>query len=216
MNQKKVLVLQHRDELVDQNRQKFRSFTKNRFSTSLFTRFEKDWSGQVVFSMVQTLSRKKHLETMPPIDFMVIDEGHHAVSKTYKEIINRAKELNPKLKISGWTATPNRGDKIGLGKAFEDLAAQILLSDLVHKGYLVPPTAYAIEIDGLKKKLMALKRQRVVSMIWMRLKIFSIMALSARKLSGIGGKKHPIEKLSLFARPLSMPKTYPTNLMKLV
>jgi DNA repair protein RadD len=51
----KALVLAHRDELTEQNQQKF-SWVNPSITTSVFNAKTKDWSGQVTFAMVQTLS----------------------------------------------------------------------------------------------------------------------------------------------------------------
>ena len=58
-----VLVLQHRDELVNQNMDKFKRINPN-ILTSVVNAEEKDWNGDAVFSMVQTLSRPNNLDNM--------------------------------------------------------------------------------------------------------------------------------------------------------
>ena len=57
---KKALVIAHRDELTAQNCTKFQLVNPD-ISTSIFNADTKDWSGQVVFAMVQTLSREANL-----------------------------------------------------------------------------------------------------------------------------------------------------------
>ena len=99
----KQLVLQHRDELVRQNRAKFKLINPY-MSTSAFTAKLRDWSGQTTFGMVQSLVR--HLDTMPALDLLVIDEAHHAVASTYLKVVEKALALNPGCKIYGVTATP--------------------------------------------------------------------------------------------------------------
>ena len=142
----KVLVLAHREELINQNQEKFLIVNEG-VSTSIVKADIKDWDGQVVFSMVQTLSRKDNLLAMPTIDLLVIDEAHHAPAASYRNIINRARELNPNLKLYGVTATPNRGDKKGLGEIFGNCAYQIELIELMTDGYLVEPKTYVIDVD---------------------------------------------------------------------
>ena len=60
---KNVLVLQHRDELVNQNMDKFKRINPN-ISTSIVNAQEKNWKGDAVFSMVQTLCRPNNLQDM--------------------------------------------------------------------------------------------------------------------------------------------------------
>ena len=123
-NNKSVLVLQHRDELVSQNSIKFNKVNPD-ISTSIVDGSQKNWNGDVVFSMVQTLSRENNLSTMRPIDMLVIDESHHAAAESYKKVINKVRTDNPKSEIIGFTATPNRGDKKGLRNVFNNCSHQI-------------------------------------------------------------------------------------------
>ena len=142
----KVLVLAHREELIKQNQEKFLIVNEG-VSTSIVKADIKDWGGQVVFSMIQTLSRDYNLLEMPSIDLLVIDEAHHAPAASYRKIISRARDLNPNLKLYGVTATPNRGDKKGLGEIFGNCADQIELIELITDGDLVEPKTYVIDVD---------------------------------------------------------------------
>jgi len=152
----KVLVLAHRDELTEQNQDKFKQVNPN-VSTSIVNAENKDWSGQVIFAMVQTITRDEHLENMPAIDLLVIDEAHHATAESYLKIIEYAQKINPNLKLFGVTATPMRGDKSSLGVVFSNCADQIELHELIADGNLVPPVTYRIDTGETKEKLEALK-----------------------------------------------------------
>ena len=90
----KTLILAHRDELTLQNQAKFIRVNPD-ISTSIFDSRVKSWDGQVTFAMVQTLSLSENLEKIPKIDFLVIDEAHHAAAITYKRIIDKVLALNP-------------------------------------------------------------------------------------------------------------------------
>ncbi len=109
----KAAVLAHRDELTAQNLAKFRRVNPG-ITTSVVDAGQKSWGGQVTFAMVPTLTRQANLEAMPALDLLVIDEAHHAVADSYRRIIDRALQRNPDCRIYGVTATPNRGDKVGL------------------------------------------------------------------------------------------------------
>jgi len=151
----KACVLAHRDELTTQNMNKFNKINPH-LTTSLFNADTKSWEGQTTFAMVQTLSREEHLESMPTLDLLVVDEAHHATADSYLNIIARAKELNPKVKIFGVTATPNRGDKTSLGKVFSNCADQIKISELINEGHLVRPRTFVIDLGNTREKLKAL------------------------------------------------------------
>lgn len=154
---KRILVLQHRDELVDQNRIKFGKVNPY-ITTSIVNGTVKEWDGSAVFSMVQTLSRDNNLKHRPKFDMVVIDESHHAVAATYRKVIDAVRKDNPDAEVVGFTATPNRGDGKGLRDVFTNYAHQIELSTLIREGFLVPPKAYVIDVgtqedlQGVRKK----------------------------------------------------------------
>ncbi len=152
----KALILAHRDELTSQNQEKFLRINP-RISTSVFDSKTKSFAGQVVFAMVQTLSRKENLSIIPSFDLLVIDEGHHCVSPSYRSVIKEVKDKNPEVKIYGVTATPSRGDKKDLGDIFSNVADQIKISELVASGHLVRPRTYIIDV-GTQSELKKVKK----------------------------------------------------------
>jgi len=148
----KACILAHRTELTGQNRTKFERVNPG-MTTSVFDANEKSWLGQVTFAMVQTLSRQSHLEQMPTLDLLVIDEAHHASSDSYRYVIDAVLARNPKASICGLTATPNRGDGKGLREIFSNVADQISLGEMIAAGHLVSPRTFVIDVgvqDALK------------------------------------------------------------------
>ena len=152
----KACVLGHRDELTYQNAAKF-SLVNPHISTGLYNASAKSWDGQVTFAMVQTLARENNLQTMPFTDLVVIDEAHHVTAKTYKDILDHAKKINPKVKIFGVTATPSRGDKSSLGKVFNNCGDQIKIGELIASGHLVRPRTFIVDLGNTQEKLQALR-----------------------------------------------------------
>tara|TARA_R100001440_G_scaffold68951_2_gene90619 strand:+ start:2939 stop:4618 length:1680 start_codon:yes stop_codon:yes gene_type:complete len=151
-----VLILQHRDELVSQNSNKFHRVNPS-LSSSEVNAAQKDWSGDAVFAMVQTLSREKNLDNMPKLDLIVVDEAHHTIADTYQRIIKAAKKANEGVQIVGFTATPNRGDKKGLRDIFTNCSHQIEISTLIREGFLVPPKTYVIDV-GVQDELRQVRK----------------------------------------------------------
>jgi len=89
---------------------------------------------------------------MKAMDMLVVDESHHVVADTYTRIINHAKQINDKVEIVGFTATPNRGDKKGLREVFTNCSHQIEISTLIREGFLVSPKTYVIDV-GVRSEL---------------------------------------------------------------
>ena len=152
----KACILAHRTELTGQNREKFARVNPG-LTTSVFDANEKSWAGRATFAMVQTLSRSGHLERMPALDILVIDEAHHAASPTYRAVIDAVRDRNPNCAVFGLTATPNRGDGQGLREVFSNVADQITLGEMIAAGHLVPPRTFVIDV-GVQDALRSVRR----------------------------------------------------------
>lgn len=141
---KRVLILAHRGELLDQAADKLMK------STGLGCAVEKaeqsclgSWY-RVVVGSVQTLMREKRLSSFSHDYFntIIIDEAHHAVSDSYQRVL----EHFPKAQVLGVTATPDRGDMKNLGSVFESLAYEYTLPQAIKEGYLSPIKAVTIPL----------------------------------------------------------------------
>lgn len=153
-----TLVLQHRDELVAQNRKTLYAYNP-KIASGVVDASEKNANRQVTFAMVQTLARNLDL-IRRDLGLVVVDEAHHSAARTYLSILERARALNPAVAILGVTATPNRGDKKALRKAgFDNCADQITLGELIATGHLVRPRTFVIDLgSGTQEALKHVKR----------------------------------------------------------
>lgn len=149
----KTLVLQHRQELLSQNMQKFNKVNPD-WSLSVFDAKDKSFAGQAVFASQQTLCR--NLDYIPKFDHVIVDEAHHVVAPTYQKIINACRDRNPHMLLSAWTATPERGDKKSLRQYFDNVADRVTIRELVSMGFLVPPKAYVVNV-GAQEQLRQIK-----------------------------------------------------------
>ncbi len=148
-------IFQHRDELVQQNRSKFKLVSPG-LTTGVVNADDKNWSRQVTFAMIDTVRSDRNLQDMPPLDFIAVDEAHHIMAPGYLKVIERAKELNPNVKILGVTATPERTDNKKLREIFNNIGDEITLVELIRSGHLVKPRAFVIDI-GTQQQLAALR-----------------------------------------------------------
>ena len=151
----KVLILAHRDELIRQAQDKLFK------STGLDSAIEKaSETGvgsfhNVVVASVQTLTRSNRLNQYASdyFDYIIVDEAHHVLAKTYLVILNYFKSA----KVLGVTATPARGDKQGLGKFFEVIAYEYRLGQARKDGWLTPVKVHTcpLNIDISKCRIVA-------------------------------------------------------------
>ena len=98
----RMLVLQHTDELIEQNRSAIGHIAG--LGTSVVKAEQDDWDGRVVFGSVQTLARGNRRGNMPAISHLVIDECHRAAATSYQSVIEHVRGLNPKAKLLGLQA----------------------------------------------------------------------------------------------------------------
>jgi superfamily II DNA or RNA helicase len=142
----RVLWLAHRDELIRQAAARIHQMAGEQPSIDMAGEYS--WGSRIVVGSVQTLQRKR-LERHPADRFslVVIDEAHHAPSKSYRAILDHFADA----KVVGITATADRLDKLAQGNVFESVAFRKDIDAGIEEGYLVPirPIAKLIETVNL-------------------------------------------------------------------
>lgn len=159
----KVLWLAHRHELIDQAANTFaqnvgivktkKNILIRKISGLKNHDMPKHISGKedIIIASVPTLARSesnlKYLDVFLKSNksdkfFLIIDEAHHSVAKTYRKIINHVRSFK-NLRILGLTATPFRTLEKKLGGLSTIFKDQIIhkedLQDLILQGYLSKP-----------------------------------------------------------------------------
>ena len=120
---KRILVLDHREELTSQAEDRLRVWNEGHpVGLEMGSRYSDE--ERFVVAGVQTIGPKgsPRLAKFNPFDFdmLVVDEAHHATATSYQNVINHFTR-NPKLLLLGTTATPNRADGEGLNQVFEEI-----------------------------------------------------------------------------------------------
>lgn len=143
----KVLFIAHRKTILSKAKETFETIIKDKkmgiYDGSIG---EEDY----IFAMIQTMSKKEHLEKFPKdyFDYIVIDEVHHGGAKSYQSLINY---FTPKFML-GMTATPERGDNFDIYELFHhNIAYEIRLHDALREELLCPFHYFGIsdiEVDG--------------------------------------------------------------------
>ncbi|MBX7224276.1 MAG: DEAD/DEAH box helicase family protein [Blastocatellia bacterium] len=80
------------------------------------------------------------------IGALVMDEAHWSAALTYRKLINQFSEKSPGL-ILGVTATPKRGDRVGLDNVFAEMVYHRHLEDLIESGHICPITGWQIHTE---------------------------------------------------------------------
>lgn len=141
---KRVLIMAHRGELLEQAADKIYK------STGLQCSVEKagetclgQWY-RIIVGSVQTLMHERRLNKFKQdyFDVIVIDEAHHCVSDSYQRVLQHFNDSY----VLGVTATPDRADLKNLGSYFDSLAFEYTMPQAIKSGYLVPIKALTVPL----------------------------------------------------------------------
>jgi superfamily II DNA or RNA helicase len=141
----KILVLAHRDELLQQARERFAHDCDERVGLDKADDFAAD--ERIVVGSIQTVSMPARLERFSKqrFDMIMVDEAHHACAATYRRVL----DYFPDAKIIGVTATPDRADEKAMGQVFDSVAFLYEIENAINDGYLCDVRCSRIEIAGL-------------------------------------------------------------------
>lgn len=149
-NGHRVLCIMHRRQLVTQMVDRFQEFGID--PAIIMAGYESNLSAKCQVATCQTYNRRLQLAEKEINRFFIdasvvmIDEAHHAISKTYQKILTN---YNDKIVI-GVTATPHTGTG-GLGVFFNVLVCETGVKSLILDGYLVPGVYYGPSKPDLEK-----------------------------------------------------------------
>lgn len=153
----RAMVLAHREELISQAAEKICRVTGLEAQVEMGEYRVAPYFGQmppVVVSTVQTqcagTTANGRMARFDPMDFglVVIDEAHHATAGTYRRCVDWYRR-NPKCRVLGVTATPDRADEAALGQVFESVAYEYGVLDAIGGGWLVPVEQQMVTVGSL-------------------------------------------------------------------
>ena len=164
-HQSRAMVLAHREELISQAADKVGRISGADVQVEMGEMKVSPMFGQmphVVVSTVQTQCAplggkvkvegegEQRMSKFCPDDFgvLVIDEAHHATAKTYRSCIEHYLS-NPKCRLLGVTATPDRADESALGSVFDTVAFEYTVTEAIHDGWLVPVKQRLVKVGSL-------------------------------------------------------------------
>lgn len=129
----KALVIVHRVKLVKQTYDVIQSIIGDKCTIFCESLKKKDMSGQIVVSTFQSFQRN----TNRHFDLIIVDEAHN-ITLPLENAIAEMRELNPKLKVVGFTATPfgRDGYIYGTGKFFDEITVSLSMKEIRGLGHI--------------------------------------------------------------------------------
>lgn len=123
----RVLILSHREELVRQPLKEYSCKT----GVEMASECAPD-DAEVVSASVMSMAKRLDRYDPGAFDTIIVDEAHHAGALTYRKILGY---FQPRMTL-GFTATPNRSDKVRLDNVFQEIIFQRDLRWGIENGYL--------------------------------------------------------------------------------
>lgn len=152
----KILIIAHRKELLEQISSHLSKYNIEHgiISSNRKRCLEK----RVQVASIQTLTHKNNEEITKCFvpNFIVIDEAHHTLAKTYDQLW----KLYPLSWKLGVTATPCRINGAPFTNHFSDLISSLSVKELIEKGFLSDYTFYTENPDSdLSKAILSIKKK---------------------------------------------------------
>lgn len=140
----KILIIAHRTELIDQIDESLNKY--HVLHNVIAGGRRKDFKLPVNVASIQTLTHPSNIEYAKKLNvqFIIIDEAHHALASTYKKLW----KLYPSSKKLGVTATPWRMNHQGFHDLFDTLIISKPVKDFIRQGYLSPYKYYSLRSDS--------------------------------------------------------------------
>ncbi|MCF3139109.1 DUF3427 domain-containing protein [Paenarthrobacter sp. AR 02] len=141
-----LLFVAHRQEILKQSLRTYRNVLQDGSFGELYVGEHKPEHWKHLFASVQSLaSLGVQTFEVNQFDVVVIDEFHHALAPTYRQLIDY---LQPQ-QLLGLTATPERGDGGNVAKEFFEgrTASELRLWDALDADLLVPFHYFGVSDD---------------------------------------------------------------------
>lgn len=152
----KVLILVHRDELVDQAVDKLHQVAPD-LHVGVVKAERDEHDAQIIVGSVQTLQKPSRSAALGPVGLIIVDECHHATAPSYRRVLERLDALDMSgefdvlpygPKVLGVTATLSRSDGGNLGEIWQEITYRVDILDLIELGHLVDVTGRRVTVDG--------------------------------------------------------------------
>jgi superfamily II DNA or RNA helicase len=167
--QKRVLVLVHTDELVQQAYKKIKDVAPH-LHVGIVKAERNEVTARVIVASVQSLRSEKRRGQIRNVGMIIVDECHHAVARTYTTILGHfgafdyeerhrfphlmsleAARILPseRVQVAGFTATLARGDRRKLSDVWQECTFQRGIAFGIRRGYLLDVRGKRIVVPDL-------------------------------------------------------------------
>lgn len=139
----KILIIAHRTELIDQIDESLRKYQV--VHNVIAGGRDRNYKYPVSVASIQTITHPNNLRDAKKLNvqFVIIDEAHHALAATYKKLW----DMYPGSKKLGVTATPWRMNHQSFTDLFDKLVLSMPIKDFIKQGFLAPYKYFSLRSD---------------------------------------------------------------------
>lgn len=150
---RQVLVLAHREELLEQARAKIAAALDGQHVVSIERGADKAAAdAKVLVCSIRSLHEERLARVLSgrDIGLVVYDECHHAAAEDNLRVLRQLGAFDDRWNgtLLGFTATTSRGDGKGLDTVFERIVYARSLPEMIGDGYLAPLRGYRIATEA--------------------------------------------------------------------
>lgn len=154
---KRVIVLVHTDELVQQAYKKIRDVAPH-LQVGIVKAERNEVLARVIVASVQSLRSEKRRAQIRNVGMIIVDECHHATAKTYRDILDHygafgvdgTFDWKYPVKVAGFTATLARGDRAKLSDVWQECTFSRGIAFGIRRGYLLDVRGKRIVVSDME------------------------------------------------------------------
>lgn len=157
---RQVLVLAHREELLDQARAKLEAALAGQRVVAIERGAARaPAEAKILVCSVRSLHEERLARVLRGRDvgLVIYDECHHAAADDNRRVLRHLGAFDPAWTgtLLGFTATTSRGDGKGLDEIFERIVYTRTLPEMIEDGYLAPLRGYRMSTSADLSRLAA-------------------------------------------------------------
>ena len=144
----KILIIAHRTELIEQIDKHLDNYHVPH--NVIVGGKEKNYKYPVSVASIQTITNAHNIQQAKKLNvqFIIIDEAHHALAKSYKKLW----DMYPNAKRLGVTATPWRMNHQSFLDLFDKLVMSMPIKEFIKQGFLAPYKYFSLRDDSYIQK----------------------------------------------------------------
>lgn len=161
-NPGRLLYVVHEGSILKKSLETFRDVFGNNVTYGIFSGESKEMDADFVFATNISMHKSLELFSKSEFDYIIIDECHHAIAKTYKDIISY---FEPEF-LLGLTATPERMDNEDVFELFDkNVPYELRLRDAIINDLVVPFKYYGIRDQLVDYGLTKSEERRMIAQL---------------------------------------------------